>query len=80
MNRYWETETPIEVDTGRNISKYYTEAGRLQVCMPNWTDGSGETKQGKTVTLNLAALFECEDKNTGIIFTDIVRKLTGDSI
>ena len=80
MNKYWETETPIEVDTGKNILKYYPEAGRLQVCMPNWTDGAGEAKQGKTVTLNLVALYECEDKSTHTIFTDIMRKLSGDSI
>ena len=36
--------------------RYYADAGKLQVCMPNWTDNDGELKQGKTVALNLDAV------------------------
>ena len=56
MKNYWENEPDIEVDTGRNVLRYYREAGKLQVSMPYWTNDAGEEKQGKTVTLNLAAM------------------------
>ena len=75
MNKYWETETPIEVDTGKNILKYFPQAEKLQISMPYWTDSAGEKKQGKTVTFNLTALFESKDKNAAAILADIVAKL-----
>ncbi|UQT47336.1 hypothetical protein M5E87_20185 [Flavonifractor plautii] len=34
------------------------EAGKLAISRPSWTNGSGESKRGKTVTLDLAALKE----------------------
>lgn len=58
MKDYWKNAPDSEVDTGKNILRYFKDAGRLQVCMPNWTDKDGEQKQGKTVTLNLEALRE----------------------
>ena len=55
-NNYWEQETPVEVDTGKNILRYFKQAGKLQVSMPYWTNDAGEKRQGKTVTLDIAAL------------------------
>ena len=55
-NNYWENETPVEVDTGKNILKYFKQAGKLQISMPYWEDDAGERRQGKTVTLDLTAL------------------------
>ena len=55
---YWEQEQPKVVDTGKNILRYFPQAGKLQVCQPNWTDGTGQEKQGKTVTLDIQALTE----------------------
>jgi hypothetical protein len=54
--KYWECEVPTVADTGKNILRYFKDAGKLQVSMPNWTDANGETKPGKAVTLDLAAL------------------------
>jgi len=54
---YWETERPIAADTGRNVLEYYPQAGQLSISKPSWVDKStGETKRGKTVTLDLAAV------------------------
>jgi len=54
--KYWENEQPTIVNTGRNILKYFKESGKLQICQPNWADDKGQEKQGKTVTLDIAAL------------------------
>ena len=56
MKKYWERPADHEIDTGRNILRYFSEAGRLQICMPRWTNKDGIEKQGKTVALNLDAL------------------------
>ena len=61
MDRYWETETPRTADTGKNILKYYPKAGKLQICMPEWKNEAGETRRGKIVTLDLAALNACPE-------------------
>ena len=58
MMNYWETDTPIRASTRKNELEYYREAGKLAISRPSWTDGSGESKRGKTVTLDLAALRE----------------------
>jgi hypothetical protein len=54
--KYWETEKPIIADTGKNILRYFEDAGKLQVSMPNWTDPNGASKPGKTITLDVAAI------------------------
>lgn len=60
MDRYWDTETPITANTGRNIISYYPEAGMLHFGKMPWTDKrTGEQKQGKTVAVDLAALAKC---------------------
>lgn len=58
MQDYWKNEPDQEIDTGKNVLRYYAEARRLQVCMPYWTDNDGNRKPGKTVSLNLDALAE----------------------
>lgn len=56
MKDYWKGAPDIEVDTGKNVLRYYADARKLQVCMPYWTDNDGNQKQGKTVAINLDAL------------------------
>lgn len=58
MMNYWETETPLRASTKKNELEYYREAGKLAISRPSWTDGNGESKRGKTVTLDLTALKE----------------------
>ena len=56
MKKYWETEAPVEVNTGKNILKHYPKAGKLQISMPEWKNETGETRRGKMVVLDIAAL------------------------
>jgi len=58
MFKYWDNEVPTEADTGKNIFRYFDEAGKLQISMPFWTNGYGEQKPGKTVAVDIAALVE----------------------
>jgi hypothetical protein len=58
MSKYWESEKPQVVDTGKNVLRYFLEAKKLQVSMPNWKDKDGVEKPGKTVTLDVTALLE----------------------
>ena len=54
---YWETENPVEVDTGKNVLRYFPEARKLHISKNGWTDKkTGETKMGKTVALDLDAV------------------------
>ena len=55
---YWENEQPTTIDTGKNILRYFKEAGKLQVSQPNWINKENEEKPGKTVTVDLKALKE----------------------
>lgn len=57
-NEYWNEETPMIADTGKNILRYFPKAGRLQISLPCWLDKNGEQKNGRTVTLDLAAAAE----------------------
>lgn len=53
---YWETEKPLEADTGKNVLRYFPEARKLHISKLGWTDKkTGETKMGKTVALDLDA-------------------------
>lgn len=58
---YWENETPVKATTRRNEIEYYKAAGKLAISRPTWTDDSGNTRRGKTVTLDLAALQEAPE-------------------
>ena len=54
---YWETENPVEVDTGKNVLRYFPEARKLHISKLGWTDKkTGEHKMGKTVALDLDAV------------------------
>ena len=80
MIRYWETETPVEVDTGKNVLRYFPQADKLQIAMPYWTNADGETKQGKTVALNISALLESDGETkmqAYTIFAGIAERLRG---
>ena len=58
MKKYYYDEPDSQIDTGKNLLRYYRGAARLQVQMPKWTNADGEEKPGKTVALNLDALRE----------------------
>ena len=60
MEKYWESEKPLVITTGKNVLRYFKAAGKLQISNPNWTDKNGEEKPGKTVTLDLTSLRETE--------------------
>lgn len=53
---YWNTETPIVIDTGANVLRYYAEPGKLQVSLPDWNDKAGKPHPGKTVAVDINAL------------------------
>jgi hypothetical protein len=55
-NKYWEQEQPVEVSTVKNVFRLFRAAGKLQISMPNWTDSEGNSKPGKTITLDITAL------------------------
>lgn len=59
MKSYWENAPDAEVDTEKNVFRYWKNAAKLQVSMPFWTDNEGNQQMGKTVTINLDALREC---------------------
>lgn len=78
MTKYWETETPVTVTTNKNVLQHYEEAGKLAVARLPWKDDDGKDRQGKTVTLDVAALLESDTeavRQTRGIFADIVRQL-----
>ncbi|MEG1953974.1 MAG: hypothetical protein RR115_07055 [Hydrogenoanaerobacterium sp.] len=53
---YWTEETPTIVDTGANVLRYYPQAGKLQVSLPDWLNKEGDSCQGKTVAVDVEAL------------------------
>lgn len=58
---FWETETPVTATTGKNELEYFPQAGKLTISRPSWTDGHGEVRRGKTVTLDLEAVKGCPE-------------------
>ena len=60
IKKYWETTPDVQLDTGRNVLRWFAQAGKLQISMPYWTDSTGEQKPGKTVTIDIDALRETE--------------------
>jgi hypothetical protein len=58
LNKYWENEEPVIVDTGKNVFRLFEDAQKLQVSMPYWLDKSGEKHPGKTVTLDIDAVLK----------------------
>lgn len=57
-NEYWNEETPMIADTGKNVLRYFPKAGRLQISLPCWLDKNGERQNGRTVTLDVTAAAE----------------------
>lgn len=53
---YWTEETPTIIDTGANVLRYYPQAGKLQVSLPDWLNKEGDSCQGKTVAVDVEAL------------------------
>lgn len=53
---YWTEETPTIADTGANVFRYYKNAGKLQVSLPDWLNKEGDSCQGKTVAVDVEAL------------------------
>ena len=49
MKNYWENPADYEIDTGKNILRYWQSAGKLQICMPKWTDKDGVEKNGNAL-------------------------------
>lgn len=52
---FWEAEDPEVMRTKRNVFRYYKNANRLTVSLPDWTQ-NGEVKMGKGVSINLGEL------------------------
>lgn len=52
---FWEAEEPEILRTKKNVFRYYKEANRLTVSLPDWTL-NGEVKMGKGVSVNLGEL------------------------
>ncbi|NPV81469.1 MAG: hypothetical protein HPY52_14595 [Firmicutes bacterium] len=76
MAKYWESENPIEAKSEKNSLRWYPKAGKLQISRPEWTDKEGSTHPGKTVTLDVEALGESEDREKARkIFAEIVEEL-----
>ena len=59
-NNYWESKPDAELDTTKNILRYWKSDAKLQVCMPHWLDKDGVEKNGKCVTISLDALREAD--------------------
>jgi hypothetical protein len=55
---YWEDVEPEEVDTGKNVFRFYPEAERLQVSMPDFKKADGVWRHGKTIGIDVRALRE----------------------
>ncbi|MDR1754219.1 MAG: hypothetical protein LBR74_04850 [Eubacterium sp.] len=58
---YWQTPPDREIDTGKNVLKYWKSAGKLQISMCAWRDKDGNENHGKTVALNLDSLRNCPE-------------------
>jgi hypothetical protein len=58
---FWEDEKPIRAITDKNVLEYYARAKRLSIAKPDWENGQGERKRGKTVFLDLEAAKGNED-------------------
>ncbi len=55
-NEWWQNEDPTVLASRTNVLRWYPKAGKLQCARPDFLDGNGETRPGKTVTVDIAAL------------------------
>ena len=58
MINYWKNGPDTEINTSKNILKYYLKAGKLQVTKLEYMYKSVNQKHGKTVVLNIDVLLE----------------------
>jgi hypothetical protein len=72
VKKYWDNPPDAEINTEKNILRYFKGAAKLQVQMPKWTNKDGEEMPGKCVTINLDALRESEG---GV---DFIQKIIAD--
>lgn len=63
---YWENTEPEEVTTGKNVFRFYPEAERLQVSMPDFKKADGIRRNGKTIGVDLSALYEEMEQNPSV--------------
>ena len=68
--KYWLYEEPETHETGKNVIRYYREAGKIQIAMPDYTDAYKDKwtgrlieqkKPGKLTALDLEALADDPD-------------------
>ena len=52
-SKYWETQPTAVLEMDDNKLRWFKEEGVLQVSRPDYIDGAGEKKPGKTVALRL---------------------------
>jgi hypothetical protein len=65
MKKYWQKEQPIMIKTSRNTLRWFKNAEKLHVALPEYQDGQGELKPGKTVVLDIRALLEADKTDKG---------------
>jgi hypothetical protein len=81
MSQYWNEEKPIVIGTGKNILRWFKNAEKLHVCLPDYQDDHGEKKQGKTVSLDIRALLESDDKEKiDQLLSQILSELRGEEV
>ena len=85
--KYWLYEEPEIVETGKNVIRYYREAGKIQFAMPDYIDAYKDTwtgnliekkKPGKLSALDLAALADNPEALDWLIsiFQDVREEIT----
>ena len=76
MEKYWLEEQPKVIETEKNVIRYYEQAGKLQISLPDWQDGKGKLNRGKTTTLDLEALQLSDDvEKAADVFEEIAGML-----
>lgn len=68
---YWETETPVTIETSSNVLRWYPVVSKLQIARPDWKDKDGSINPGKTVTLDISSL----PKESSQIFLEILTRI-----
>lgn len=57
---YWLEETPVLVRTKHNVIRWYKQAGKLQICLPDYKASYG-IRPGKTVSLHITEILENDE-------------------
>ena len=53
---YWRKEEPKVLEAKSVTIRLYQEAGKILFCYPDYTDASGQKRQGKTIAVHLSDL------------------------